>query len=84
MKELNLKEQFRYLVEHGVSDHGNTIGEACDKAYEIMLPKLIAVCKMEEQTFSKGIIYAIGCDPAYGADEEGCNAASETHGSYRF
>jgi hypothetical protein len=46
----NLKEQFRYLVVHGVSDYGNSIGEACDNAYEIMLPKLVALAELMART----------------------------------
>lgn len=40
VKLLNLKEQFRYLVEHGVSDHGMSIGDAVDLAYDTIAPKL--------------------------------------------
>lgn len=29
----------------------------------------------EEPKFGRGVLYAIGCDPAHGADQDGCNAA---------
>lgn len=44
---MTLKEQFRYLVEHGVEDHGMTVGDACDLAVEKLYAKLVACAELQ-------------------------------------